>query len=85
MQKNLISVQYWTDKTTGEVVTKFAKFTEGISKEGKAYGYIDDNVYELVTGQYPIGTITSFTVTMNPPATRNIKLTNSQSSSTESK
>ena len=63
-----IANQYWTDKDTGERVTKFARITEAISKEKRPYGNIDENVYELVNGEYPIGTITTFTVTINTPA-----------------
>ena len=94
MKKQLIATQYWQDKDTGEVTTKFSKFTEGTSKEGRPYGLIDNNVFELVNGKYPIGTISNFTVAMDNPApqsktvseTRSIKLNSQQiSSSTESK
>ena len=31
-QNRFMAVQYWTDKATGEIVTKFSKVTEAVSK-----------------------------------------------------
>jgi len=75
MEKPYIAMQYWTDKTTHQIVTKFAKVTEAVSKEGREYGNVSDEIFELVEGKFGIGTLANFTTTMSPAKATSLKLT----------
>ena len=65
MEKRFLAVDYWIDKTTGKIVTKFAQIIEGTSKVGNKFGKTDMEKTEIMEGSYPIGTIVSGTMALN--------------------
>lgn len=79
MKKKYLVIGSWTDKASGNPVSRLAEISSGLNKNGHRYELIDTEARgEIIDGIYPIGTI--LTATMNfavqerPEDQRNLKL-----------
>ena len=82
MEKKYLVIGSWTDKTTGNPVTRLAVVSRGVNKNGQPYELADTDSRETIEGAYPVGTILSATMNLtvqeSQAAPRNVKLETSK-------
>ena len=65
MQKRLVVLSYWTDKTTGKPVSSAAEISEGIGKSNdQPYAITQTDRTQLIDGTFEVGTILTFNMTL---------------------
>ena len=67
MDKRYIVIGSWIDKASGTPVSRIAKISAGVNKGGHPYEIVDTEVWEMVEGTYPVGTILTATMTFTAP------------------
>lgn len=65
MQKKYNTLSTWADKQTHNPKSSLAEIKEGKNKVGEVYQITDTNSTMVVDGFYPVGTIISYTMTMD--------------------
>lgn len=65
MKKEYNTLSSWTDKQTHTPKSSLGEIKRGTNKAGEAYEITDTNSTMIVDGFYPVGTIISYTMTMD--------------------
>lgn len=62
MEKKYLVIGSWTDRASGQPVTRLAEISCGLNKNGQPYELADTESRETIEGTYPIGTILTATM-----------------------